>query len=488
SGQEKHILYIGGSPYESNIVYLKNFTESSGSYKFLHKDYIGSILAISDEAGNKLEQRHFDAWGNFTHLQIGNGAIITDKLLIANSSLLIDRGYTSHEHFMEVGIIHMNGRLYDPLLRRFLNADENIQDPTNTQNYNKYGYVMNNPLMYNDPSGEFIWAAGFFLTYIAPVIWGAVVGTLISVGMYAIQALVMNSWSWNGFANALLMGAVTGGVSAGLGQVFSASGFWGTVGNGALAGAGSGGTTALITGQNFLEGVLKGAVIGGGVAAVNYTVNYFVKYAGMKDQFKYYSGEDLTQSDNSLEYSNETLKKMRNDNFTPEEIRRFRVDKDLIGSQKYSMTSDGFFKTTNGKAYAYTTPPNFLTGKSFIHYSRAAFASEELLFTTMLHETGHAYIMNAGNFFIKQYDKTKLFSPYKSENLTSNIDDLGHAAIYSMEHLSGTINNFSISSYGGVPQSVIDKAVSNAITGNQSQGYGLLRSFIKEIFNRKYVP
>jgi len=41
---------------------LVNFTESNGSYKFLHKDYLGSILAISDEAGNKLEQRHFDAW------------------------------------------------------------------------------------------------------------------------------------------------------------------------------------------------------------------------------------------------------------------------------------------------------------------------------------------------------------------------------------------------------------------------------------------
>lgn len=38
------------------------------------------------------------------------------------------RGYTSHEHFEDIGIIHMNGRLYDPLLRRFLNADENIQD------------------------------------------------------------------------------------------------------------------------------------------------------------------------------------------------------------------------------------------------------------------------------------------------------------------------------------------------------------------------
>ncbi len=51
----------------------------------------------------------------------------------------------------------MNGRLYDPILRRFLNADENIQDPFNSQNYNKYGYVLNNPLMYNDPIGEYIW-------------------------------------------------------------------------------------------------------------------------------------------------------------------------------------------------------------------------------------------------------------------------------------------------------------------------------------------
>src|SRR5690606_34852288 len=135
TNQEKHIIYIAGTPYESNIVFLKNFAESAGSFKFLHKDYLGSILAITDEAGNKLEQRHYDAWGNFTHLKIGSGAVITDKATLKSAMLLLDRGYTSHEHFMQVGIVHMNGRLYDPLLRRFLNADENIQDPTNTQNY-----------------------------------------------------------------------------------------------------------------------------------------------------------------------------------------------------------------------------------------------------------------------------------------------------------------------------------------------------------------
>ncbi|WP_312903060.1 RHS repeat-associated core domain-containing protein, partial [Chryseobacterium taichungense] len=216
TGKEKHILYIGGNPYDSNIVYLKNFDETGGSYKFLHKDYIGSILAISDEAGNKLEQRHFDAWGNFTHLQIGNGAVITDKNIIANSSLLVDRGYTSHEHFAEVGIIHMNGRLYDPLLRRFLNADENIQDPYNTQNYNKYGYVLNNPLMFNDPSGEFFG--------LPELVSAMVIATIIAGFSYTVMTAVTGAnWDLGQFLKANLFAAASAAVTYGIGSIFVSS-------------------------------------------------------------------------------------------------------------------------------------------------------------------------------------------------------------------------------------------------------------------------
>lgn len=218
SGKEKHILYIGGSPYESEIIFVKDFKEEKGSYKFLHKDYLGSILAISDEEGNKLEQRHYDAWGNLTHLQIGNGEIITDPEQIAKAKLLLDRGYTSHEHLWEVGIIHMNGRLYDPLLRRFLNADENIQDPHNTQNYNKYGYVTNNPLLYNDPSGEFFFAAlvPILGEIAAGIITGAVVGATIGAGSYLLNAIITGKFSLKDFGRSILMGAVTGAVSGGI--------------------------------------------------------------------------------------------------------------------------------------------------------------------------------------------------------------------------------------------------------------------------------
>jgi hypothetical protein len=47
----------------------------------------------------------------------------------------------------------MNGRIYDPTLGRFLQADPHIQAPKNSQSLNRYSYVLNNPLSYTDPSG-----------------------------------------------------------------------------------------------------------------------------------------------------------------------------------------------------------------------------------------------------------------------------------------------------------------------------------------------
>jgi RHS repeat-associated protein len=48
----------------------------------------------------------------------------------------------------------MNGRLYDPVVGRFLSPDPVVQDPSFTQSLNRYSYCLNNPLKYTDPSGE----------------------------------------------------------------------------------------------------------------------------------------------------------------------------------------------------------------------------------------------------------------------------------------------------------------------------------------------
>ncbi|MEM0909436.1 MAG: RHS repeat-associated core domain-containing protein, partial [Pseudomonadota bacterium] len=71
-----------------------------------------------------------------------------------------EHGYTGHEELSHVGIIHMKGRIYDPNVGRFMQADPFIQAPTNTQNHNRYSYVLNNPMSYTDPSGYFRKAIG----------------------------------------------------------------------------------------------------------------------------------------------------------------------------------------------------------------------------------------------------------------------------------------------------------------------------------------
>jgi RHS repeat-associated protein len=63
------------------------------------------------------------------------------------------RGFTDQEHVDNLGVIHMNGRVYDPVLGRFLSPDPLVQAPYDSQTWNRYSYARNNPLRYTDPSG-----------------------------------------------------------------------------------------------------------------------------------------------------------------------------------------------------------------------------------------------------------------------------------------------------------------------------------------------
>src|SRR5207237_8890913 len=64
-----------------------------------------------------------------------------------------DLGFTGHEQLEEIGMIHMNGRLYDPRIGRFVSADPTTPTGQTGNYWNRYSYVLNNPLGYVDPSG-----------------------------------------------------------------------------------------------------------------------------------------------------------------------------------------------------------------------------------------------------------------------------------------------------------------------------------------------
>ncbi|WP_347066847.1 FG-GAP-like repeat-containing protein [Flavobacterium sp. WV_118_3] len=145
TGESSFVFFVGGDAYSAPAIVKDNGT--TAEYLYLHRDYQGSILAITNQAGAVVEKRLFDPWGNIVKIQDGQSRNLVGLTVL-------DRGYTGHEHLQSVGIINMNGRLYDPKLRRFLSSDNHIQDLYNTQNYNRYGYCLNNPLKYVDYSGE----------------------------------------------------------------------------------------------------------------------------------------------------------------------------------------------------------------------------------------------------------------------------------------------------------------------------------------------
>jgi len=62
-------------------------------------------------------------------------------------------GYTFHQHYDKLGLINMNGRVYDPIVGRFLSVDPLVGNPLSAQDYNGYSYCANNPMKYTDPSG-----------------------------------------------------------------------------------------------------------------------------------------------------------------------------------------------------------------------------------------------------------------------------------------------------------------------------------------------
>src|SRR5262249_12411520 len=67
------------------------------------------------------------------------------------------RGFTGHEMLDELQLVHMNGRIYSPLFGKFLSPDPIIQAPENLQSYNRFSYVLNNPLAFTDPTGFSWW-------------------------------------------------------------------------------------------------------------------------------------------------------------------------------------------------------------------------------------------------------------------------------------------------------------------------------------------
>ncbi len=132
-----HTRRSGGSPAADTI--------------YLHRDQLGSPELLTNGSGGVLVRPSFGAYGERRDGTDWSGPPSSGDLsTIANTTR---HGFTGHEHLDSVGLIHMNGRVYEPVAGRFLSRDPYIDGVFSSQGPNGYAYVHNNPMTFIDPSG-----------------------------------------------------------------------------------------------------------------------------------------------------------------------------------------------------------------------------------------------------------------------------------------------------------------------------------------------
>ena len=229
--------------------------------RYVLRDHLGSVDGLANAQGAPVQPMSFAAWGARRDPDDWTG--LAGAAAAAFDGCATTRGFTGHEMLDAVGAVHMNGRIYDPALGRFLRADPFVQFPANLQSHNRYSYALNNPLAYTDPSGHFLKGLIRPLASIAISVWLPGAGLWTGTGLFAANGV--GAFAVSGFiAGAVGSGSLKGAVVG----AFSAAAFHGVGGIGfkegfvdsslkALTHGAVGGITSVLGGGRFGHGFVS---------------------------------------------------------------------------------------------------------------------------------------------------------------------------------------------------------------------------------------
>lgn len=297
----RHRLFADGVAVAEHIKTLKGSEKQIDRTAYLHRDALGSADLITDPNGQVQLERGYTPFGESIA-----AAELDANPLFTNAEM---RGFTGHQ---SVGgqstLINMNARLYDPVIGRFLSADSMVPDPGLSQSYNRYAYVLNNPVKYNDPTGhywQFVVGAAIALfasTFDNPMIRtvGMVIGSImmgfgageIFSGMASMEAAMASGATVSFTSNVIATGDIGSALQAGVLGGFSAMATW-QVGHGIGKDWGTG-TQALghgvvqggfneLRGGSFRQGFISGTIgkLGGSVVHENFQQSQVAQVGGI---------------------------------------------------------------------------------------------------------------------------------------------------------------------------------------------------------------
>ena len=229
---------------------------------FVHDDELGSSHLLTegmDESQHAgITYKRGDLLQRYEYTPFGQ------EKFVLNPNLRFDPRFTGQEYDIETGLYYFKARFYDPVLARFIQPDTVVPAIKSLQAYNRYAYVLNNPLKYNDPSGHVaLWRK----------ILGAFVGALIAALSFYLGPVGMMAGILVG---GVVAGAISGGAQGAIAGLIGAALALTVVGSVAYGGARGGWRGALMSfGMSVASSVSQiggiGVVIGIGISlAIGY--------------------------------------------------------------------------------------------------------------------------------------------------------------------------------------------------------------------------
>jgi RHS repeat-associated protein len=165
--EHRYYVQAGDKTVAQVVRTERNGQVATSAVTYEHPDRLGSPLDHSDQAGARGQSQRFASYG---------------RNLEPDWPRTGERGFAGHQHDADLGLIDMDGRLYDPLVARFLSVDPTIVDPASGESpgtalvaraaaaaapgeatapamsagdlMQPYAYAANNPLSYVDPDGR----------------------------------------------------------------------------------------------------------------------------------------------------------------------------------------------------------------------------------------------------------------------------------------------------------------------------------------------
>ncbi len=193
---------------------LLGFTCNGIPYYYL-KNQQGDVYKIVDANGSVVGSYTYDPWGK----------VIRTVGYIAEINPI---RYRSYYYDSETGLYYLQSRYYDPELGRFINADGLVSTGQGILGNNMYAYCQNNPTIYADRNGYFLFTA---------------IGAVVGAGFGALDAAI-NGKTGDDFWGAVANGAISGAVTGAAADFIALTGGSGAVVVGTMAIAGAAGSVA----------------------------------------------------------------------------------------------------------------------------------------------------------------------------------------------------------------------------------------------------